>query len=93
MGDGLEDVNDRIQAGFRTNFSELKNKDRHSALSVSQHRAEGTAAASPRPQHSSAEGSGARGVQTAKASRKQSSLSGKESAQGCIPKRLLEKSC
>ena len=28
-------------------------------------------------------------VQTAKASRKQSSLSGKESAQGCIPKRLL----
>ena len=27
-------------------------------------------------------------VQTAKASRKQSSLSGKESAQGCIPKRL-----
>ena len=29
------------------------------------------------------------GVQTAKASRKQSSLSGKESAQGCIPKRLL----
>ena len=36
-----------------------------------------------------AEGSGARGVQTAKASRKQSSLSGKESAQGCIPKRLL----
>ena len=27
--------------------------------------------------------------QTAKASRKQSSLSGKESAQGCIPKRLL----
>ena len=36
-----------------------------------------------------AEGSGAGGVQTAKASRKQSSLSGKESAQGCIPKRLL----
>ena len=35
------------------------------------------------------EGSGAGGVQTAKASRKQSSLSGKESAQGCIPKRLL----
>ena len=34
-------------------------------------------------------GSGAGGVQTAKASRKQSSLSGKESAQGCIPKRLL----
>ena len=33
--------------------------------------------------------SGAGGVQTAKASRKQSSLSGKESAQGCIPKRLL----
>ena len=32
--------------------------------------------------------SGAGGVQTAKASRKQSSLSGKESAQGCIPKRL-----
>ena len=32
---------------------------------------------------------GAGGVQTAKASRKQSSLSGKESAQGCIPKRLL----
>ena len=29
------------------------------------------------------------GVQTAKASRKQSSLSGKESAQGCLPKRLL----
>ena len=28
-------------------------------------------------------------VQTAKASRKQSSLSGKESAQGCTPKRLL----
>ena len=28
-------------------------------------------------------------LQTAKASRKQSSLSGKESAQGCIPKRLL----
>ena len=28
-------------------------------------------------------------MQTAKASRKQSSLSGKESAQGCIPKRLL----
>ena len=28
---------------------------------------------------------GAGGVQTAKASRKQSSLSGKESAQGCIP--------
>ena len=27
-------------------------------------------------------------MQTAKASRKQSSLSGKESAQGCIPKRL-----
>ena len=27
--------------------------------------------------------------QTARASRKQSSLSGKESAQGCIPKRLL----
>ena len=26
---------------------------------------------------------------TAKASRKQSSLSGKESAQGCLPKRLL----
>ena len=38
-----------------------------------------------------AEGSGAGGVQTAKASRKQSSLSGKESAQGCIPKRLLER--
>ena len=37
----------------------------------------------------SAEGSGAGGVQTAKASRKQSSLSGKESAQGCIPKRFL----
>ena len=37
----------------------------------------------------SAEGSGAGCVQTAKASRKQSSLSGKESAQGCIPKRLL----
>ena len=37
----------------------------------------------------SAEGSGAGGVQTAKASRKQSSLSGKESAQGCLPKRLL----
>ena len=36
-----------------------------------------------------AEGSGAGGVQTAKASRKQSSLSGKESAQGCIPQRLL----
>ena len=36
-----------------------------------------------------AEGSGAGGVQTAKASRKQSSLSGKESAQGCLPKRLL----
>ena len=33
-------------------------------------------------------GTGAGGVQTAKASRKQSSLSGKESAQGCIPKRL-----
>ena len=33
--------------------------------------------------------SGAGGVQTAKASRKQSSLSGKESAQGCLPKRLL----
>ena len=32
--------------------------------------------------------SGAGGVQTANASRKQSSLSGKESAQGCIPKRL-----
>ena len=32
-----------------------------------------------------AEGSGAGGVQTAKASRKQSSLSGKEMAQGCIP--------
>ena len=32
---------------------------------------------------------GAGGVQTAKASRKQSSLSGKESAQGCLPKRLL----
>ena len=31
-----------------------------------------------------AEGSGAGGVQTAKASRKQSSLSGKESAQGCV---------
>ena len=30
-----------------------------------------------------------RGGQTAKASRKQSSLSGKESAQGCLPKRLL----
>ena len=29
------------------------------------------------------------GVQTANASRKQSSLSGKESAQGCIPQRLL----
>ena len=28
-------------------------------------------------------------MQTAKASRKQSSLSGKESAQGCTPKRLL----
>ena len=28
-------------------------------------------------------------MQTAKASRKQSSLSGKESARGCIPKRLL----
>ena len=28
-------------------------------------------------------------MQTAKASRKQSSLSGKESAQGCIPQRLL----
>ena len=39
------------------------------------------------------EGSGAGGVQTAKASRKQSSLSGKESAQGCLPKRLLGKSC
>ena len=36
-----------------------------------------------------AEGSGAGGVQTAKASRKPSSLSGKESAQGCLPKRLL----
>ena len=36
-----------------------------------------------------AEGSGAGGVQTAKASRKQSSLSGKESAQGCIPKLLF----
>ena len=36
-----------------------------------------------------AEGSGAGGVQTAKASRKQSSLSGKESAQGCLPKPLL----
>ena len=35
-----------------------------------------------------AEGSGAGGVQTAKASRKQSSLSGKESAQGCIPNAL-----
>ena len=35
------------------------------------------------------EGSGAGAVQSAKASRKQSSLSGKESAQGCIPKRLL----
>ena len=34
-------------------------------------------------------GSGAGGVQTAKASRKQSSLLGKESAQGCLPKRLL----
>ena len=33
--------------------------------------------------------SGAGGVQTAKASRKQSSLSGKEIAQGCLPKRLL----
>ena len=32
----------------------------------------------------SREGSGAGGVQTAKASRKQSSLSGKESAQGCL---------
>ena len=32
---------------------------------------------------------GAGAVQTTKASRKQSSLSGKESAQGCIPKRLL----
>ena len=38
---------------------------------------------------SDAEGSGAGGVQTAKASRKQSSLSGKESAQGCVPQRLL----
>ena len=28
-------------------------------------------------------------MQTAKASRKQSSLSGKESAQGCLPKRFL----
>lgn len=28
MGDGLENVNDRSQAGFRTNLSELKNKDR-----------------------------------------------------------------
>ena len=28
-------------------------------------------------------------MQTAKASRKQSSLSGKESDQGCLPKRLL----
>ena len=36
-----------------------------------------------------ARGSGAGGVQTAIASRKQSSLSGKESAQGCLPKRLL----
>ena len=35
--------------------------------------------------------SGAGGVQTAKASRKQSSLSGKESAQGCLPKRLLDR--
>lgn len=26
MGDGLENVNDRSQAGFRTNLSELKNK-------------------------------------------------------------------
>ena len=30
-----------------------------------------------------------RGCATAKASRKQSSLSGKESAQGCVPQRLL----
>ena len=36
-----------------------------------------------------AEGSEAGGVQTAKASRKQSSLSGKESAQGCVPQPLL----
>ena len=43
----------------------------------------------PRNQILCAEGSGAGGVQTAKASPKQSSLSGKESAQGCIPKRLL----
>ena len=41
------------------------------------------------PRNIFAEGSGAGGVQTAKASRKQSSLSGKESAQGCLPKRLL----
>ena len=39
--------------------------------------------------HAKVHGSGAGGVQTAKASRKQSSLSGKERAQGCIPKRLL----
>ena len=32
---------------------------------------------------------GAGGVQTAKAFRQQSSWSGKESAQGCLPKRLL----
>ena len=41
------------------------------------------------PGVSGAEGSGPGGVQTAKTSRKQSSLSGKESAQGCTPKRLL----
>ena len=34
-------------------------------------------------------GAGAGAVQTAKASRKQSSLSGKESAQGCVPQLLL----
>ena len=39
--------------------------------------------------HMNTKTSGAGGVQTATASRKQSSLSGKESAQGCTPKRLL----
>ena len=46
-------------------------------------------AATPHVQTIAVRHSGAGGVQTAQASRKQSSLSGKESAQGCIPKRLL----
>ena len=82
---GLENASRRVEEGFSRSFSGGGGKPSFPSPSA------GDLRELPRVplRGEGAEGSGAGGVQTANVSRKQSSLSGKESAQGCLPKRLL----